>query len=228
MKSMKDKPSKIGFILVRLAEILELFSYFNLVPAVLPLLIFGTEEWKTSLYFIIQGTAMLLLALVIKHFHKEVKEEIPLHCNIVSIVLAWILIPLLSCFVYYMNGLPILDAYFESVSAWTTTGFTIYESVGGLPHQIIFWRSFEQWMGGLGIVAFVFFLLDQSTNPFLFSKAEGRSDFIKPTMRGTLKTILKIYAALTFIGIAFLSFTGMDLFTSLNMAMTAVPTGGLD
>lgn len=213
-------------VLLRLSEILELFSYFNLVPAVLPLLLFGTDEWMMSLYFIAQGAGMLVIAMVLRNIAGEKEKEVPFHYNVVAIVTAWALIPLLSCFVYMVSGLTFLDAYFESVSAWTTTGFTIYESLEGLPPQIIFWRSFEQWVGGLGIVTFVFFLLDQNTNLFAFTRAEGRSEFIRPTMKGTLKTILKIYIILTFIGTALLSFTGMDLNNSLNIAMTAIPTGG--
>lgn len=221
------KISKIKKVFWRLSEILEMFSYFHIVPAVVPLILFGTEQWRDSLYFIAQGIGMLLIALIMRHLSDDKGDrEIPFHYNVVSIVLAWALIPLLSSFVYITTGLSVLDAYFESVSAWTTTGFSIYENLSDLPPQIIFWRSFEQWLGGLGVVAFVFLLLDQNSNISTFSRAEGREEFIKPTVKGTLKTILKIYIIFTFIGTALLSFSGMDLFTSLNMAMTALPTGG--
>nr|AIF06747.1 potassium transporter (trkH) [uncultured marine group II/III euryarchaeote KM3_195_B08] len=219
-----DKAKKVAS---RVSEILEIFSYFNLIPAIIPLLFFGIEELHTSIYFIVQGIGMLIISMLLKNFAGEENlEELPFHYNVVAIFSGWILVPLLSSFVYIMSGLSPLDAYFESLSAWTTTGFTVYSNLAEVPPQIIFWRSFEQWIGGLGIVAFVFFLLEQNTNLFSFSKAEGRTEFIKPTMKGTLKTILKIYLIFTFIGTALLSFTGLDLFTSLNITMTAIPTGG--
>ncbi|MFA5050276.1 MAG: potassium transporter TrkG [Candidatus Micrarchaeia archaeon] len=220
------KNKKIKNVAVRFAEIIELFSYFNIVPALFPLLVFGIQDLNFSMYFIIQGFAMLIFARLIKQFFGPIEEDIPFSHNLIAIVLAWIMIPFFCAYVYFQTGLGVLDSYFESVSAWTTTGFSIYPNLSELPKQVIFWRSFEQWLGGLGIVAFVFFLFEQKTNPFLFTKTEGRIDFIKPTMKGTLKTILKIYFLLTFIGLSLLSFSGMDFYNALNISMTAIPTGG--
>ncbi len=221
-----SKNKKIKNVSVRFAEIIELFSYFNLVPALLPLFIFGLADFNFSLYFILQGIVMLVFARLIKQFFGPIDEDIPFSHNLIAIVFAWILIPFFCSYVYFQTGLGPLDSYFESVSAWTTTGFSIYSNLENIPKQVIFWRSFEQWLGGLGIVSLVFFLFEQKTNPFLFTKTEGRTDFIKPTIKGTMKTIIKIYFLLTFIGLSFLSFAGMDFYSALNISMTAIPTGG--
>ncbi|MBN2478401.1 TrkH family potassium uptake protein [Candidatus Micrarchaeota archaeon] len=217
--------SGIKQIGARLSDILEMFSYFNIIPAVVPLIIFGTDKWELSGYFLLQGVLMWILAFLLRKICGEEKES-DFHLNVIAIFIAWLLIPLLSCIVYYIDGLPPLDAYFESVSAWTTTGLTMYSNLDMAAPHILFWRSFQQWMGGLGIVAFIFFLIDKNSNLVAFSKTEGREEFIRPTIRSSLKEIIKIYSIYTFIGVALLSFTGLDFFHGISIIMSAISTGG--
>jgi len=213
--------------------IFRIFSIFHflaiLVSTLIGLLTLNTFEFIYALVFFITGTI-----LYISGFLLENKINIPLeklkvkhHIVISAIALAWLIMPLISGIIYFLTGLSLIDSYFESMSAWTTTGFTMYSNLESLPYSVKFWRSFEQWIGGIGIVAFLVYLLSDNKILYHIVKFEGREELFEGTMEHSIKEIFKIYAVLTFFGASFLSFTGMDVFTSINLSMTALATGGM-
>ncbi|MBN2101825.1 MAG: TrkH family potassium uptake protein [Candidatus Aenigmarchaeota archaeon] len=117
-----------------------------------------------------------------------------------------------------------VDALFESVSSWTTTGFTLLNPET-LSHTILFWRSLGQWLGGLGIV--VLALNGLLKVGITLYTAEGRDERIQPNIINTTKTIWWVYCLYTIIGIIFLTILGMPIFDSVNHTMTAIATGGM-
>jgi len=213
--------------------IFRIFSIFHflaiLVSTLIGLLTLNTFEFIYALVFFITGAI-----LYISGFLLENKINIPLeklkvkhHIVISAIALAWLIMPFISGIIYFLTGLSLIDSYFESMSAWTTTGFTMYSNLESLPYSVKFWRSFEQWIGGIGIVAFLVYLLSDNKILYHIVKFEGREELFEGTMEHSIKEIFKIYAVLTFFGASFLSFTGMDVFTSVNLSMTALATGGM-
>ena len=124
----------------------------------------------------------------------------------------------------------ITDAYFETISGFTTTGASILDDVEVLPHGILFWRSLTQWVGGLGIVFFTIAILPSLVGGSVKVFAAEATGPIKakmhPRLSTTAKWIWSIYLLLTVgCGISFWA-VGMDWFDALNYSMTTTATGG--
>jgi trk system potassium uptake protein len=124
----------------------------------------------------------------------------------------------------------ITDAYFESISGFTTTGASILSNIEALPKGLLFWRSLTQWMGGMGIIVLSIAIL-----PFLgvggmqLYKAEIPSpvvDKLQPRISETAKTLWKVYFLITLLEIGLLYVGGMSLFDSMCHAFCTMPTGG--
>jgi trk system potassium uptake protein TrkH len=123
-----------------------------------------------------------------------------------------------------------VDALFESVSGFTTTGATVLSGLDGLPSSVLLWRSITQWLGGMGIVIFgvaVLPLLGVGGMQLYKAEAPGPTkDKITPRIAETAKVLWVLYLGLTLAGAGVFFFNGMNAFDALNHAMTAVSTGG--
>lgn len=122
------------------------------------------------------------------------------------------------------------DAFFESVAGFSTTGATIARYVESLPHSIIFWRSFGQFIGGLGIISLTVAILPkQSKKSTMILKAESVGPTfgkINPRVSDQSKVLYTIYIAMTFITIAFLWAGDLNLFDAIIYGLGAAGTGG--
>ncbi len=128
------------------------------------------------------------------------------------------------------DGCSFTDAFFESVSGFTTTGASILTNIEALSKGLLMWRSFIQWLGGMGIIVLSIAIL-----PFLgvggmqLYKAEVPSpvpDKLKPRIRDTAMILWKVYLLFTLIETVLLLFGGMNLYDALSHALTTMPTGG--
>ncbi len=148
------------------------------------------------------------------------------------VTLGWIAVGTFGALPFYFCGHfeSFVDALFESVSGFTTTGASVLTQIETLDHDILFWRSFIQWLGGMGII-----VLSVAILPFLgvggmqLYKAEVPSpvpDKLKPRIRDTAMIMWKIYAMLSLAEVVLLMLGGIDLFDALNHAFTTMPTGG--
>ncbi|WP_456482016.1 TrkH family potassium uptake protein [Methanopyrus sp.] len=172
----------------------------------------------TSLLMFVSGVTLERIARVERHVR-------PRHA-IVAVPIIWLVIPLFTSLPYRLcEHMSWLDAYFESMSGWTTTGLTVLPDVDHAHRTILFWRSLEQWVGGLGIVVSIISILRFET-PSLLYVAEAREERIRPNVVNTAKEMWKIYIAITVAGFLALWAAGMDPFDALNHSMTAVATGG--
>ena len=199
------------------------------VASLLPLLpipialIYGELSCVTP--FLLTFVAMLAAGLLLERIPGDRNLVRPRHA-IVSVPILWLLIPLFTAIPFHLcEGMPWLDAYFESMSGWTTTGLTVLPDVDHAHRSILFWRSLEQWVGGLGLVVTVISILRFET-PSLLYVAEAREERIRPNVVNTAKEMWKIYAAFTAVGTLVLWLLGMSPFDALNHAMTALATGG--
>lgn len=121
-----------------------------------------------------------------------------------------------------------LDAFFENVSAWTGSGLTIFNDVESLPMSILFLRSLEQWIGGLGVVIiFISIVIKPGTSAYKLYRSEAREDKIKPNIKNTLKKTIEIYIIYTAIGILLYILAGLPIFDSVNLTFTTISTGGM-
>ncbi len=132
-----------------------------------------------------------------------------------------------------MATMDILSAYFETMSGWTTTGLTLLDNEELLPYTLQFWRSFIQWVGGVGVIVLTLSILARpGTGSYLLYRTEAREQRTHPSIVSTVRTILWIYILFTAIGVLSLAIIGffipgeMNVWEALNHTMTALATGG--
>lgn len=148
------------------------------------------------------------------------------------VTIGWIVAGLFGALPFYIGGAfeLFVDAYFESVSGFTTTGSSVLTNIETVSNGLLFWRSFIQWLGGMGIV-----LLSVAILPFLgvggmeLYKAEVPSpvpDKLKPRIRDTAMILWKVYTLISLAQVVLLMLGGMSLFDALCHTFTTMPTGG--
>jgi trk system potassium uptake protein TrkH len=174
----------------------------------------------------------------------QYSEEAHLRHAMITVALSWGLIPLVGAIPFlaiasHLAPLPdasetvILfqnpwNAIFEAFSGFTSTGLTMALNPRELPYCLQWWRSFMEWVGGVGTIVLILSVLDPSTEPFQLYNAEGRSRRIALTVRGTVRRIWKIYLFYTGVCIAVLGILGMPWWEALNHGLTVISTGGFD
>jgi len=133
-------------------------------------------------------------------------------------------------FVFSRTFPSFIDAYFESMSGFTTTGATVLVPIEGNPYAILFWRDFIQWLGGMGIIVLVVAILPAlgAGGMQLFkSEVPGpEPDRLKPRIKETAKLLWAVYILISALQVACLYFTGMSLFDALTHMFGTMPTGG--
>ena len=150
------------------------------------------------------------------------------------VALSWVLFSLFGMLPFLMNGTVdnVTDAFFETMSGFSTTGATILHNIDQQPHGILFWRSITQWMGGLGVVVFTLAFLPSvakgSKKVSLFAaEAPGLSvEKLAPTMGATSRLLWIIYIALTVLCAIAYGVGPMNRFDAICHAMTTIATGG--
>ena len=156
--------------------------------------------------------------------------------------LAWIIVAFAGSLPFYLSDVipNFTDAWFESMSGVTTTGATIIgnpntlpnlpNGIESMPHGILFWRSFLQWIGGMGIIVFTIAILPLlGVGGVQLFKAEVPgpvADKIRPRVKETAKILWMVYVGFTFLQFLLLGFAGMPWFDSICHAFTTMPTGG--
>ncbi|MBT8340383.1 MAG: TrkH family potassium uptake protein [Desulfatitalea sp.] len=171
----------------------------------------------------------LLLYLL---FRKERADNISQREGMAIVAVGWTAVGLFGALPFYLSGTQwsFVDAFFESVSGFTTTGASILTNIEALPNGLLIWRSFIQWLGGMGIIVLSIAIL-----PFLgvggmqLYKAEVPSpvpDKLKPRIRDTAKILWQVYAIFSAAEVILLMLGGMSFFDALCHAFTTMPTGG--
>ena len=148
----------------------------------------------------------------------------------VSVSAAWVIISMIGALPYLISGyIPnIIDAYFESVSGYTTTGSSILTDIEALPKSLLFWRSLTHWIGGIGIIVLVIIVSPSLKigNYNLFTLESSLKDKIRPRMKAMGYRLLTIYLLLTAIEAILLFLGDMPLFDSVCHSFGTVATGG--
>ncbi|MGJ7028735.1 MULTISPECIES: TrkH family potassium uptake protein [Methanothermobacter] len=178
--------------------------------------------------FLIPSFISLSLGTLLKRYSPEACN-IRLKHGMMVACLAWLWAALIgSLIMILVLEIDFLNAFFENMSAWTGSGLTIFSDVESLPASILFLRSLEQWIGGLGVVIVVIgILIRPGTAASRLYKSEAREERIKPSIANTVKTIWWIYLTYTLLGIVLYGLTGMPLFDAVNNTLTNLSTGGM-
>ena len=229
----------MNLVLKYLAYILFIASLFSLFPIIVGL--YYSEPISSFILTAILTVALGVLCLVFSRSIEKKSTSLSLGKGLMLVSLSFIILSALGAIPYLKAfNYDFLNAFFESISGFTTTGLTLFSSLDGLPKSLLFRRAETQWMGGIGIImVFLFFLSRLKTHSFS-SMAEGSSSesgrtlyqaqgfpqHLEGGLKQTTSTILKIYLGYTVLGAILLFFTGMTLLDSIGMTMTSLSTGG--
>ncbi|MGM0471431.1 MAG: TrkH family potassium uptake protein [Bacillota bacterium] len=207
-----------------IGRLLLVISFYMLAP--LLSILFYPSEIEYVVYFIaIAFIGVFLGYIIIKSSRLETKHDINFKEASVVVTVVWIIMVFLGALPFTLSGeLSLIDGLFESMSGWSTTGLTMIDE-SQTPKILLLWRSFMQYIGGLGFVVLVISSLI-GADDFDLYQAEGRTDKLVPKLVETTRLIIKIYFGYTLLGVIMYLLAGMNLFDALNHAMTALSTGG--
>lgn len=145
---------------------------------------------------------------------------------------SWVIFTLFGTIPYILSGTTssFSDAFFESISGFTTTGATIFRDVEVLPNGILFWRSISQWLGGMGIIFISMYILPVFKSIYIQLPAADfagqQSEKIHPRIKDAAKRLIMIYSVLTLLDAIMLSISGVPVFDSVCFAFSTMSTGG--
>jgi trk system potassium uptake protein TrkH len=210
-----------------IADLGDIFLFITPITAVPVIVAVLFSEWNMLLPIISVPVTFFVLGTILRKLPRN-SRGLRLSTAMCSVALFW-----LTCAM--VSGLPFMigmhmgftDAFFEGMAGWTGTAFSMIRSVDTAPHTLLFWRTYMQWIGGIGIIAFMIALA--SSSGLLRSKifrTEGRDEPLMPSVIATGRALWKIYGVLTFIAISLIMFTGLSLWEAVNLAFSAVSGGG--
>ena len=192
-------------------------------------IIYGERDLMS---FIVSFALCLSVSAILLVYGRRRKCAMSRNEGYIVVALSWVFFSVFGMVPYLWGGfIPnITDAFFETMSGFTTTGATILDNIESMPHGILFWRSLTQWIGGLGIVCFTIVLLPgfgASSQMLYLSEATGVThNKLYPKTRVMARYIFMVYILLTAIESALLMAGGMGLFDALCHSMTTTATGG--
>ena len=212
---------KLSFIYVgSFCFVLSLLSFFNIIYSYYFEILYNIEIYTYTIVISLLFSSLFFLKK--SHFKK-----ISIYEKIIAVGLGYIILPLIISIPYYygLNYLSFLDSYFEAVSGFTSTGFSIFENVKYLDKSLLLWRSTSQWFGGLYFLISILFLIDIYDDNYKKILTNFISLDINEIIKQSTK-ILFVYTSIT-IGL-FLIYKIINLRTydSFNLALTIISSGG--
>lgn len=181
--------------------------------------------------FLITIALSMVLGLLIFLFTRT-KEELRAKDGFIIVTFGWFFFAIIGALPFYLSGFipSFTDAFFETMSGFTTTGASILTDIEALPHGLLFWRSFTHWLGGMGII-----LLSLAILPLLgvggmqLFKAEvpgPTPDKLSPRIKNTAELLWGVYLLITVVEILLLKFAGMEWFDAACHTFGTMATGG--
>jgi trk system potassium uptake protein TrkH len=214
----------LSTIITDLGDIFVFVAPITCIPLVIVVLF---AEWDMLFPMAAVPAIFFLLGLILRSLPRS-ERGVRLSTALCSVALFWFFCAIVSG-VPFMLGLQMnfTDALFEGMAGWTGTAFSMIPAVDSAPRTLLFWRSYMQWISGLGIIAFAI-TTASSTGlfPSKIFRTEGRDEALMPSVIATGRSLWKIYGFLTFMAIGLILFSGLSLWESVNLALAAISTGG--
>jgi len=200
--------------------IITLLSFFNIIYSYYLNWYLNINTYYSSLII------SLILSIIFYKLDNKIKKQ-SIFDKILTVLFGYILIPLVLSIPFYFSiyNLTFINSYFESISGFTSTGFTVFENIKNIDQSLILWRSSTQWMGGLYFLFSIIFLIDiydenlkkTLTNFISFDSAEVFKQAFK---------IFLLYSSLTLLIFLILNLVSIRSFNSLNLAFSLISSGG--
>ncbi len=196
----------------------------------IPFSLYYSDNDFNALFY--TGASIVFLGIILFLLTHEDKFEVKKRESFIIVGIGWIVMSLFGALPFVIHGsIPsYTDAFFETMSGFTTTGASILNDIESMPHGLLFWRSLTQWFGGMGIIVLslaILPILGIGGMQFFVAEVPGPTkDKIHPRVRETAKRLWGIYAALTLAETILLMFGGMTFFDAINHSFTTMATGG--
>ncbi len=207
---------------------------FFLALAMAPSLVMAIANHDGAVRALTTSMSVTVFAGALCYFlsHKPGEWAMSHRDGVAIVTIGWAAAAFFGALPFWFEGAAptFTDAYFESLSGFTTTGASIFTDIESIPKSLLLWRSVTQWLGGMGIIVLSIAIL-----PFLgvggmqLYKAEVPSpvvDKLKPRIAETASLLWKLYVAITIAEILLLIFGGMSVYDAVNHAFCTLPTGG--
>lgn len=210
-------------VLYVLGGVLRLLGLFMVIPL-------GVAYYygESLTPFLVSILITLVTGLLL--FHYKTEEEWMRKEGIAIVALGWLAAALFGAIPFMLDGISPLNAVFESMSAFTTTGSTILTDIESHPKGILFWRGMMQWLGGMGIIVLFVAILPKlgvAGRQLFRAEAPGPTeDKLKPRVRETARILWMVYFVISFLQVASLMLAGVSLYDSLNHMFTTMACGG--
>ena len=200
--------------------LISILSFFNIIYSYYLNLYLNLNTYYISLI------SSLLIAIIFFKFEKN-KNKTSIFEKILTVFFGYLLIPLILALPLYFSiyNLTFLNAYFESISGFTSTGFTIFENIKQIDQSLILWRSSIQWIGGLYFLFSIIYLIDIYDESFKKSLTNYLSFNSSELLKQSIKIFL-LYSGITFVIFVILNLISIRTFDSLNLAFTIISSGG--
>ncbi|WP_298668540.1 TrkH family potassium uptake protein, partial [uncultured Methanofollis sp.] len=207
-----------------MGKILRFMGMISTIPLAVTI---AYAEWDMVIPMGLVPLLFIIVGSLLAQVPRPAREP-RLSVALMAVALIWFISALIGS-VPFIVGLhmPLTDSIFESMSGWTDTGLTLLPDIGATPKTLLFWRSFTQWLGGLGIVAFSVALASRSglVQRGLY-RSEARSEAFMPSVVGTGMAMWRIYIIITTLSIGLVLLSGVPFWDALNLTMVAISTGG--
>lgn len=209
--------------------------YFSIVLLMPVFVALFYKEFNAVLPFLIAAAAAFLISVTLKKLVRGTEKiksinDIKKSEGLCVVTFSWLFAGVLAAIPYLFFGFSPIDALFEATSGITTTGSTILTHFN-YPHAVFFWRSFTQWLGGMGIIVLFIAILPQfaiAGRQLFFAEAPGPTeDKFTPRIKNTAAALWKVYARLTVLEILMLKHAGMSGFEALCNSLASISGGGL-
>jgi trk system potassium uptake protein len=220
---------RLAVILNPLGIILVALGCIMLTPIGVALL---AGEYTSIMPFLVACAGSVFLGLLFQWrggFSRDF-DNLKRNEGMLIVSLAWLVTGAIGGVPYLFYGLGPIDAYFESISGFTTTGATILKDFAPYPKTFFFWRSLSQWLGGMGIIVLFVAILPQfavAGRQMFFAEAPGPTEEkVTPRITHTAKALWMVYIILTLVEVALLWMTGMPLFDAVCNSFSTMAAGG--
>ena len=213
--------NRFGFIYIGgFFLLITIFSFLNIIYSYYFNLYLNIDAYIYSLIL----SSFIGLSLF---FKKKNDNKISIYEKIIIVLIGYITIPILISVPYYLSiyNISFLDCYFESISGFTSTGFTIFSNIKHLDESLILWRSSSQWIGGIYFLFSIILLIDVFDDNLKKSLTNFLSFNINETIKQSFKIFI-LYSVLTLILFIILNIIDIRTFDSLNLSMTIISSGG--
>ena len=218
---------RLSIVVQVTGRILRLFGLMFLAP-VFVALYYG--EQADLVGFFLGGTAASAIGHDMIMAGGQAKEDLRRIEALAVVSATWLLVAHLGAVPYVWVGLSPIDAFFESMSGFTTTGATILVDFDRLGRAMMFWRSLTQWLGGMGVITLFVAILPRlaiDMRQIFFAEAPGPTDEkLTPHLRQTASYLWRLYIGLTLAAVIALVVAGLPTYDAITHAMTTLAAGG--